>query len=113
MKKLEVIYLRKAQEDIDDITYYIAQDNLEAAVAFFEAVESTCAMLSTMPGIGSARDYRNPRFAGLRMFPVKRHEKYLIFYQSTEDELLVVRVLHGARDIAALFEEEKDEEENK
>ena len=41
MKKLEVIYLRKAQEDIDDITYYIAQDNLEAAVAFFEAVEST------------------------------------------------------------------------
>jgi toxin ParE1/3/4 len=113
MKKLEVIYLRKAQEDIDDITYYIAQDNLEAAVAFFEAVESTCSMLSTMPGIGSARDFRNPLFATLRMFPVKRHEKYLIFYQSTDEELLVVRVLHGARDIAALFEEEKDEEENK
>jgi toxin ParE1/3/4 len=110
MKKLEVIYLRKAQEDIDDITYYIAQDNLEAAVAFFEAVESTCAMLSTMPGIGSARDFRNPRFADLRMFPVKKFENYLIFYQSTDEELLVVRVLHGARDIAALFEEE---EENK
>jgi plasmid stabilization system protein ParE len=47
------------------------------------------------------------------MFPVKRHENYLIFYQSTEDELLAVRVLHGARDIAALFEEEEDEEENK
>lgn len=108
MKKLEVIYLRKAQEDIDDITYYIAQDNFEAAVAFFEAVESTCAMLSTMPGIGSARDYRNPRFAGLRMFPVKRYEKYLIFYQSTEEELLVVRVIHGARDIAALFEREEN-----
>lgn len=45
MKKREVIYLRKAQEDIDDITYYIAQDNLEAAEAFFEAVESTCAAL--------------------------------------------------------------------
>jgi toxin ParE1/3/4 len=106
MKKLKVIYLRKAQEDIDDITYYIAQDNLEVAVAFFEAVESTCTMLSTMPGIGSARDYRNPLFAGLRMFHVKKFENYLIFYQSTDDELLVVRVLHGARDIAALFEEE-------
>jgi plasmid stabilization system protein ParE len=34
MKKLKVIYLRKAQEDIGDITYYIAQDNLEKAVAF-------------------------------------------------------------------------------
>jgi plasmid stabilization system protein ParE len=62
MKKLEVIYLRKAQEDIDDITYYIAQDNLAAAMAFFEAVESTCAMLSTMPDMGSTRDYHNPRF---------------------------------------------------
>jgi hypothetical protein len=40
------------------------------------------------------------------MFPVKRHEKYLIFYQSTGEELLVVRVIHGARDIAALFEGE-------
>jgi toxin ParE1/3/4 len=108
MKKREVIYFRKAQEDIDDITYYIAQDNLEAAVAFFEAVESTCAMLSTMPDIGSARDYRNPRFAGLRMFPVKRYEKYLIFYESSDEELLVVRVLHGARDIAALFEREEN-----
>jgi toxin ParE1/3/4 len=110
MKKLKVIYFRKAQEDIDDITYYIAEDNLEAAVAFFEAVERTCDLLSTMPGIGSARDYRNPRFAGLRMFPVKNFQNYLIFYQSTEEELIVVRVLHGARDIAALFE---DEEENK
>ncbi len=77
MRKREVTYFRKAQEDIDDITYYIAQDNLEAAVAFFESVESTCAMLSTMPGIGSARDFRNPRFATLRMFPVKKFEKYL------------------------------------
>jgi toxin ParE1/3/4 len=74
----------------------------------FEAVESTCAMLSTMPGIGSARDFRNPRFAGLRMFPIKKFENYLIFYQSTDEELLVVRVLHGARDIAALFEDEED-----
>src|ERR687895_375579 len=104
MKKLKVIYFRKAQEDIYDITYYIAEDNLEAAVAFFEAVESTCALLSTMPGIGSARDFRNPRFAGLRMFPVKKFENFLIFYQSTEEEILIVRVLHGARDIAALFE---------
>jgi toxin ParE1/3/4 len=113
MKKLEVIYLRKAQEDIDDITYYIAQDNLAAAVAFFAAVESTCALLSTMPDMGSTRDYHNPRFSNLRMFPVKKFEKYLIFYESSDEELLVVRVLHGARDIAALFEEEKDEEENK
>lgn len=32
MKKREVIYLRKAQEDIDQITNYIAQDNFEKAM---------------------------------------------------------------------------------
>jgi plasmid stabilization system protein ParE len=44
------------------------------------------------------------------MFPIIKFENFLIFYQSTEEEILIVRVLHGARDIAALFEEE---EENK
>jgi plasmid stabilization system protein ParE len=30
------------------------------------------------------------------------------FYESSDEELLVVRVLHGARDIAVLFEDEED-----
>ncbi len=77
-------------------------------MAFFEAVEITCALLSTMPGIGIARDFRNPRFADLRMFPVKKFENYLIFYQSTDEELLVVRIVNGARDIAALCEGEEN-----
>lgn len=59
-----------------------------------------------MPDMGSTRDFHNPRFSLLRMFPVKKFENYLIFYQSMEEELLIVRVLHGARDIAALFEKE-------
>jgi len=108
MKKREVIYLQKAQEDIDEITYYIAQDNLEKSVMFFEAVEATCALLATMPDIGSTRDFHNPRFSVMRMFPVKKFDNYLIFYQSTKEELLIVRVLHGARDIAALFEEKQN-----
>jgi toxin ParE1/3/4 len=108
MKKREVVYLQKAQEDIDNITYYIAQDNFEASEAFFEAVETTCELLATMPDIGATRDFRSPRFSGLRMFPVKRHDNYLIFYKATEEELLIVRVLHGARDITTLFESETD-----
>lgn len=32
--------------------------------------------------------------------------KYLMFYCATDDALEVVRVLHGARDIAALLEED-------
>lgn len=42
------------------------------------------------------------------MFPVKKFENYLIFYQATAEELLIVRVLHGARDMVALFEEKQN-----
>jgi plasmid stabilization system protein ParE len=42
------------------------------------------------------------------MFPIMKFENFLIFYQSTDEEILIVRVLHGARDIAALFEDEEN-----
>jgi toxin ParE1/3/4 len=109
MKKREVVYLQKSQEDIDDITYYMGQDNFAASEAFIDAVEATCELLTGSPDIGSTRHFRNPRFSGLRMFPVKKFDNYLIFYQATEKELLIVRVLHGARDLAALFEKEEDQ----
>ncbi|MGH9438287.1 MAG: type II toxin-antitoxin system RelE/ParE family toxin, partial [Terriglobia bacterium] len=37
-------------------------------------------------------------------FPVKDFPKYLIFYRPIRDGIEVVRVIHGARDIPALFE---------
>jgi toxin ParE1/3/4 len=86
--------------------FHLALDNPPAETKFREALEPTYTLLSAAPNIGSTRDYHNPRFSHLRMFPIKKFEKYLIFYESSDDELLVVRVLHGARDIAALFEEE-------
>ena len=30
------------------------------------------------------------------------HSSYAIYYTPTDDELVVIRVLHGARDVAAL-----------
>jgi toxin ParE1/3/4 len=40
--------------------------------------------------------------AGLR---VTFHHPYAIYYQVTDHELIVVRVLHGARDVAAIAEQ--------
>lgn len=43
--------------------------------------------------------------AGLRSFPVGR---YVIFYRPLQDGIDVVRVLHGTRDLEAVFVEEED-----
>jgi toxin ParE1/3/4 len=106
MKKTRIFISKRAEQDTEEITLYLALDNPPAETKFREALEATYTLLSTVPNIGSARDFHNPRFSYLRMFPIKKFENFLIFYQSTEEELLIVRVLHGARDIATLFEEE-------
>ncbi len=46
---------------------------------------------------------RNDLQAGLRVFNAGKH---LIFYTPTQEEILVRRILHGHRDIEAIFSEE-------
>jgi toxin ParE1/3/4 len=48
---------------------------------------------------GRAREERLP---GLRSFPAGR---YLIFYTPTDGGITLDRVLHGARDVEAIFKE--------
>ena len=108
MKKTKIFISKRAEIDTEEITLYLALDNPPAETKFREALEAAYTLLSTMPDMGSTRDYHNPRISHLRMFPIIKFENFLIFYQSTEEELIVVRVLHGARDIAALFEDEEN-----
>lgn len=46
------------------------------------------------------------RQAGLRRWPIPGFRNYLIFYRPMENGVEIVRVLHGARDIAAALEED-------
>lgn len=95
----------EARRDIVGSALQIADDNPEAAERFLAAVEETLAALSQQPNMGAPRAFANSRLAGLRMFPVTGFTAYLIFYLPQEKRgLLVVRVLHGARDIEAIFE---------
>ena len=54
-------------------------------------------MLAQSPFIGKARDELGPK---IRSFPIGN---YVLFYQPIEDGIEIIRVLHGARDIEALF----------
>jgi toxin ParE1/3/4 len=62
--------------------------------------------------MGRQRETTNPNLADLRQWPVPGFEKYLIFYRPAEDGIDVVRVLHGARDLDAILDEEEQEESN-
>ena len=58
-------------------------------------------MLAAQPMMGRAREELAP---GVRSFPFGR---YVVFYMPMDDGIDVVRVLHGARDIDAVFSPEQ------
>ncbi|HBB31935.1 MAG TPA: type II toxin-antitoxin system RelE/ParE family toxin [Cyanobacteria bacterium UBA8803] len=70
----------RASQDIDHHFAYIAQNNPDAALRFFDAVRQTLARLAQMSGMGHLYPVVNPRLEGLRKWSVKGFEKYLIFY---------------------------------
>lgn len=96
-----------ASQDLDDLFDYIAQNNPDAALRFFDATRQTIARLAQTPGLGSSYRVNNPRLAGLRKWGVKGFERYLIFYRSGDEILEVVRILPAVRDLTTLLEGEE------
>lgn len=94
----------RVKRDILDLARYIARDNLDAGLKFFDAVEQTLLKLAEMPGMGALRGFENPKFSDVRSWSVDGFRNYLIFYRKTPGGIEVIRVIHGARDIDAEFE---------
>jgi toxin ParE1/3/4 len=68
----------------------------QVATRFVAAIEAHFEPLRHFPNSGAPREQFAP---GLR---VTFHSPYAIYYLRLQDALVVVRVIHGARDIAAL-----------
>jgi toxin ParE1/3/4 len=86
-----------ARRDLIRHFAYIGEaSGLTAARRFRNAARLTLSELAQTPGIGAPRNTK--RFPGLRMWRVRGFEKYLIFYQASETNVLIERVIHAAQD---------------
>jgi len=92
-------------EDIIGLAEYIARDSLETAARFFDAVEATIKWLAEMPGTGALRDFADPRLKNLRSWAVQGFPNHLIFYEVNDATVMVLAVLHGARDLPAALKD--------
>jgi toxin ParE1/3/4 len=97
-----------AREDIlRQYRYYLIDKDAEGAaerflVAIHAAIETVC----RRPDVGASKALDNRALAGLRSWPVTGFPAIRVYYLSSDEELRVVRVLHGKRDIDPLLEEE-------
>lgn len=87
----------EAIADMEEIGAHIQEENPIAAQQFILKIENTCELIASRPFIGRTRD---DLLLDMRSFPVGN---YVIFYEKTGDGIAIVRVLHGARDLPALF----------
>lgn len=87
-----------AESDLEDIADYIAADNPRRALSFVDELLDQCAKIAQFPQGHPSRDDLAP---GLRM---ASHGRYLIFYNVLDADIRIERILHSARNLAALFE---------
>jgi len=101
---LKIVKRPNAKVDLIEIYGYLYQRASEqVAERFADAADSTFDAIARMPGIGSPCDFGNPELNGMRRWSVKGFPNYLIFYRSTDVQIEILRVLHGARNLTEIF----------
>lgn len=96
----QLVIRPQALADLDDLFDYIAEDSFDRAVSFVKKLQAQLEKLAITPGMGRRRD---ELLIGLRSFP---YGNYLIFYILFDDGIEIVRILNGARDLEALFQDD-------
>ena len=99
---MKLVQLPQALVDLVETADYLAQDDVEVADRFFDAFEKTLQDICNTPKIGRIRKFRDA--TDVRMWFVHGFEKSLIFYTENADEIVILRVIHAARDYTRFFQ---------
>jgi toxin ParE1/3/4 len=86
-----------AEKDLVEIETYLFDQSETAAERVLDDIEATCRLLETHPGAGRHREELG---LGVLSFPVG---SYVIFYTESTSAVVILRILHGHRDIPTVF----------
>jgi plasmid stabilization system protein ParE len=90
---MKLVIVDEARGDLARIADWIARRNPRRAVTFIDEIESHCQRISLAP-------FAHPLLPGHEDGGLRRavHGNYLIFYRVDPGQVVVIHVLHGARD---------------
>ena len=93
-KRFRVNLSQQAQNDLEQIFYYIADDNINNATNFILQLEKKIYSLGSFPE-------RHPLIPENKFFDTNyRHlifKKYRVVYRITEKSVFILRIFHGAK----------------
>lgn len=87
----------RASTDLLDIWEYIAERNEGPADDLIDRLFDRFSLLADNPLMGPARDDLQP---GLRY---SAYRDFLLLHDAIDDGVVIVRVVHGRRDLTSLF----------
>jgi len=90
----------QAERDLDAISLYVAKESgsLEVANSLIDGLVERFLLLGGFPYMGRSRE--NDLGVGRRSLAVG---EYVIIYRVESTDVLILRVVHGRRDLEALF----------
>jgi toxin ParE1/3/4 len=90
----------EADSDLENIWNYVAMDSSSHRIAdrLIDSITDRFFLLATHPNIGRSRD--EDLRPGLRSFSVGA---FVIIYRIQGTDVLILRVLHGTRDLRSLL----------
>jgi toxin ParE1/3/4 len=99
-----LFWSQEAREDLFEIFLTIAQDNPSAAERVYNAIEDRAASLKLMPHLGVRRpDLAAPARAIIEGSYILLYRVYPDVHMGVVDEVEIVRVVHGSRDLSRVF----------
>lgn len=101
------VRLRKAaRRELDEIADHFSGSSLAVALRFATAVEAAFSRLVENPQVGHLQPGEDLFTRQVRSWPVPGFEAIRVFYRPSPRGIEVVHIVHGARDLPAILEEE-------
>lgn len=88
-----------AESDIESIGDYIAKDSPRRTLSFVKELRNQCKKIADFPLLYRLRPELGENIRACI------YRKYIIFFQCNDDEVFIVRVLHGAMDLKTRLQE--------
>ena len=104
MRARQIVLSDEAVNDIlEQAAWYEEQSGLKLARRWEQAVTSVLLRIAAAPAGGAPCIFKAPELAGVRRAPVTGFPKHLVFYRIQKQQMNILRIVHGARDLESLL----------
>jgi toxin ParE1/3/4 len=104
MKGRRLFFSDAAVTDIlEQADWYAAQSGYKLARRWEKAVQTSISRIFRRPATGAPCIFPATELLSIRRIAISGFPKHLLFYQFDGEEVFVLRVVHGARDLERLF----------